>query len=270
MHRRWTSPPSRSDSKRRGRAATTPRSPPSSSRSPSASATRPTSTRARTCSTSRPAAGTPRSRPPVWAARDRHRLRPALLSSEVASAPRPSGSRSSFRRRRRGADPVRATARSTPCCPSFGSMFAPDQAARPPSSYGSTRPGGTIALASWTPEGFLGEMFRTIAEHVPPPAGARRRCSGAPSSSSSSCSATTCAGAPPADVHVPVHVGRGLRRVASRAYYGPTLKAVEAAGPAMRSPATCATSSRSWNRLAGRRRDRDARATYLESVGTRV
>ena len=34
-----------------------------------------------------------------------------------------------------------------------------------------TRPGGTIALASWTPDGFIGEMFQTIATHVPPPAG---------------------------------------------------------------------------------------------------
>ena len=34
-----------------------------------------------------------------------------------------------------------------------------------------TRPGGTIALASWTPEGFIGSMFRTVASHVPPPPG---------------------------------------------------------------------------------------------------
>ena len=32
-------------------------------------------------------------------------------------------------------------------------------------------PGGTIGLASWTPEGFIGAMFRTVAAHVPPPAG---------------------------------------------------------------------------------------------------
>ena len=34
-----------------------------------------------------------------------------------------------------------------------------------------TRPGGTIALASWTPDGFIGHLFRTVAGHVPPPAG---------------------------------------------------------------------------------------------------
>jgi hypothetical protein len=35
------------------------------------------------------------------------------------------------------------------------------------------RSGGTIALASWTPDGFIGELFRTVAAHVPPPAGLR-------------------------------------------------------------------------------------------------
>jgi hypothetical protein len=34
-----------------------------------------------------------------------------------------------------------------------------------------TRPGGTIALANWTPDGFIGHLFRTVGAHVPPPAG---------------------------------------------------------------------------------------------------
>ena len=33
------------------------------------------------------------------------------------------------------------------------------------------RPGGTVALASWTPAGSSGEMFRVITSHVPAPAG---------------------------------------------------------------------------------------------------
>jgi hypothetical protein len=33
------------------------------------------------------------------------------------------------------------------------------------------RPGGTIGLANWTPEGFIGQLLRTVAKHVPPPAG---------------------------------------------------------------------------------------------------
>jgi hypothetical protein len=33
------------------------------------------------------------------------------------------------------------------------------------------RPGGRIGLANWTPEGFIGQLFKTLGRHVPPPAG---------------------------------------------------------------------------------------------------
>jgi ubiquinone/menaquinone biosynthesis C-methylase UbiE len=55
----------------------------------------------------------------------------------------------------------------------FGSMFAPHHEQAAAELLRVCRPGGTIALASWTPEGFIGDMFRTIAGHVPPPAGLR-------------------------------------------------------------------------------------------------
>ena len=55
----------------------------------------------------------------------------------------------------------------------FGSMFAPDHEKVAAELLRVTRPGGTIALASWTPDGFLGDFFRTMATHVPPPAGVR-------------------------------------------------------------------------------------------------
>jgi len=53
----------------------------------------------------------------------------------------------------------------------FGSMFAPDHARAAAELLRVCRPGGTIALASWTPEGFIGDLFRTVGAHVPPPAG---------------------------------------------------------------------------------------------------
>jgi SAM-dependent methyltransferase len=53
----------------------------------------------------------------------------------------------------------------------FGSMFAPEHAKAAGELVRVCRPGGTIALASWTPEGFIGELFRRVAAHVPPPAG---------------------------------------------------------------------------------------------------
>ena len=55
----------------------------------------------------------------------------------------------------------------------FGSMFAPDHEKAASELVRVTKPGGTIALASWTPTGFIGELFRTVATHVPPPAGVR-------------------------------------------------------------------------------------------------
>lgn len=50
----------------------------------------------------------------------------------------------------------------------FGAMFAarPDRAAA--EMLRVCRPGGQIAMANWTPGGFAGQMFRTVANHVPP------------------------------------------------------------------------------------------------------
>ena len=55
----------------------------------------------------------------------------------------------------------------------FGSMFAPDHERAAAELLRVCKPGGTIALASWTPDGFIGELFRTVAAHVKPPAGVR-------------------------------------------------------------------------------------------------
>jgi hypothetical protein len=35
------------------------------------------------------------------------------------------------------------------------------------------RPGGKIGLANWTPQGFVGQMFRALGQYLPPPAGVR-------------------------------------------------------------------------------------------------
>jgi SAM-dependent methyltransferase len=51
----------------------------------------------------------------------------------------------------------------------FGVMFAPDQQRAADELLRVCRPGGRIALASWTPDGMIGEMFMTVARHAPPP-----------------------------------------------------------------------------------------------------
>jgi ubiquinone/menaquinone biosynthesis C-methylase UbiE len=53
----------------------------------------------------------------------------------------------------------------------FGHMFAPDHGRTAAEMQRVCRPGGTIAVACWTPEGSIGRMFRTLAELVPPPPG---------------------------------------------------------------------------------------------------
>jgi ubiquinone/menaquinone biosynthesis C-methylase UbiE len=52
-----------------------------------------------------------------------------------------------------------------------GVMFAPDQERAASELMRVTRPGGKIGLVNWTPDGFIGEMFRVVGKHVPPPAG---------------------------------------------------------------------------------------------------
>ncbi|XVU27096.1 class I SAM-dependent methyltransferase [Actinoplanes sp. CA-054009] len=54
-----------------------------------------------------------------------------------------------------------------------GAMFAPDQEKVAAELTRVCRPGGTIAMANWTPDGFIGEMFRTVGRRVPPPPGIR-------------------------------------------------------------------------------------------------
>lgn len=53
----------------------------------------------------------------------------------------------------------------------FGVMFAPNHAKAASELVRVCRPGGTIALASWTPDGYIGEMFRLVGRFIPPAAG---------------------------------------------------------------------------------------------------
>jgi SAM-dependent methyltransferase len=56
----------------------------------------------------------------------------------------------------------------------FGVMFAPDQSRAAAELLRVCRPGGRIGLISWTPAGFIGQMFATMKPYVaPPPPGAQ-------------------------------------------------------------------------------------------------
>jgi SAM-dependent methyltransferase len=53
----------------------------------------------------------------------------------------------------------------------FGVMFVPDPDRAAAEMLRVTRSGGVIGLANWTPEGFVGQMFKIVGAHVPPPTG---------------------------------------------------------------------------------------------------
>jgi ubiquinone/menaquinone biosynthesis C-methylase UbiE len=53
----------------------------------------------------------------------------------------------------------------------FGVMFTPNQEKAAAEMMRVVKRGGRIGLANWTPDGFIGQLFRTIGKHVPPPAG---------------------------------------------------------------------------------------------------
>ena len=149
----------------------------------------------------------------------------------------------------------------------FGSMFAPDHRRTAAEILRVTRPGGTIGLASWTPDGFIGAMFRAVAGHVPPPAGL----------ASPMLWGTE---AHLADIFGPgvtwTHRTRTFTfRFASAAefvdrfgtYYGPTLKAIEAAGDGL--ARGLEDLALSWSRLE-RPGPIAVPSAYLESVGVRA
>ncbi len=53
----------------------------------------------------------------------------------------------------------------------FGVMFAPQQEAAAGELIRVCRPGGKIGMANWTPDSFIGQLFKTLGRLVPPPAG---------------------------------------------------------------------------------------------------
>lgn len=55
----------------------------------------------------------------------------------------------------------------------FGIMFVADHDRAAREMARVCRPGGTIAMANWTPQGFIGQVFKTIGKYVPPAPGMR-------------------------------------------------------------------------------------------------
>jgi ubiquinone/menaquinone biosynthesis C-methylase UbiE len=152
----------------------------------------------------------------------------------------------------------------------FGSMFAPDHQRAADEIVRVTRPGGTVGLSSWTPDGFIGQMFRVITAHVPGPPGVP-----SPMLWGTEQHLADLFGDVAADI-------RSVERTCTwrftspedfvaffRRWYGPTVKAFDALDDAGRTSlaADLADLARRWDRH-GDRGSVALPATYLETVFT--
>jgi ubiquinone/menaquinone biosynthesis C-methylase UbiE len=55
----------------------------------------------------------------------------------------------------------------------FGVMFTPNQDKAASELVRVCKPGGSIGLANWTPESFIGQLFKTIGKYIPPAPGVK-------------------------------------------------------------------------------------------------
>jgi SAM-dependent methyltransferase len=115
----------------------------------------------------------------------------------------------------------------------FGAMFTPDHARSAREMLRVLRGGGRIGLANWTPEGFIGQLFKVIGAYVPPPAGLA-----SPALWGTESHITTLFGSHAADIRC-MRRQFNFRYLSSahwiavfRDFYGPTRKAFAALEPA--------------------------------------
>jgi SAM-dependent methyltransferase len=151
----------------------------------------------------------------------------------------------------------------------YGAMFAPDQRRAAAEILRVTRPGGTVALASWTPQGFIGDMFRAVAAHVPPPAGLASPMLWGTEEHLAELFGPEVSWTHRRETFTFRFTSAAAFVECFAAYYGPTLKALEAAGPARDAlERDLHDLALSWNRLAV---DEPIAVPgeYLESVGVR-
>jgi ubiquinone/menaquinone biosynthesis C-methylase UbiE len=110
----------------------------------------------------------------------------------------------------------------------FGVMFTPNQERAASELIRVCRPGGKIGMANWTPEGFIGRLFKTIGKYVPPAPGVK-----SPSLWGSKAHLDTLFGSKGivgAESRIFVFRYRSPEHWVEifRTYYGPVLKAFEA------------------------------------------
>jgi SAM-dependent methyltransferase len=117
----------------------------------------------------------------------------------------------------------------------FGVMFTPDQEMAASEMARVVKSGGKIGLANWTPEGFIGQVFKTIGRYLPPPAGARSPALWGTRARIHELFGIHAAGITTAQRHFVFRYRSPAHWIeVFRAYYGPLLKAFAALEPASR------------------------------------
>jgi SAM-dependent methyltransferase len=82
---------------------------------------------------------------------------------------------------------------------SIGVIFAPDQEKAAAELMRVCKPGGKIGMANWVPDGYVGDLFKTMGKHVPPPPVLKPPSGGGPRRDCASSSATVPARSSPGD-----------------------------------------------------------------------
>ena len=168
----------------------------------------------------------PGGRPPLRR-RDRHRLRPRPAGPGARTRAEAEGLPVDFREGDAEDLPF-PDASFDVVLSTFGAMFAPDQEQVARELVRVCRPGGTIGMANWTPEGYMGGLFRAIGST------SRRRpvsIADAVGHRGSSCVSSSATRSRPDRDEAPLQLPLPLARAwiqYFRTYYGPTLKAFDA------------------------------------------
>jgi ubiquinone/menaquinone biosynthesis C-methylase UbiE len=121
----------------------------------------------------------------------------------------------------------------------FGAMFTPDHTRPAREMLRVTRSGGRIGLANWTPEGFIGQLFKVVGSYIPAPTGLK-----SPALWGTEPHIVELFGSQAADIRTTRKNFNFRYRSAAhwlqifRAFYGPTLKAFAALDSAGQSALT--------------------------------
>jgi ubiquinone/menaquinone biosynthesis C-methylase UbiE len=115
----------------------------------------------------------------------------------------------------------------------FGVMFTPNQDKAAAELLRVCKPKGQIGLANWTPDGFIGQVFKTLGKYLPPPTGAK-----SPAMWGTRTRLTEMFDADASSVRIESRMFNFRYRSPEhfldvfRTYYGPVLKAFAALDPA--------------------------------------